>query len=148
MDNKYKIGDLITDKAGLFKVISINDETYQLKVIAGRTEGTVYTVEQQKVETVTVPYDINNPLTKVVNDGVCICSCWCCSKELALGDPCIHYDDEVYCCEDCMLEDLGFEEGNIDENDLDDSKTRVVPLFELTKEQLDVINEKDIKGDN
>ena len=145
MENKYKVGDLITDETNLCKIVSIGDETCKLKIITGPKQGEVLPAKNEVVNVICFLYDINNPCMETVNAGVCHCKG--CAKKLALGDSCIRYNDDVFCNEDCLLDYLSAEDSNVNEDDLDDSKTKTVPLFELTKDQLDLINDNNQTGE-
>ena len=134
--NKFKVGDLITDKSVLYQVVAIDENTYTLKIIIGVHQGKIASAKKDLVEKNGVAYDLSKPLTKMVNNGVC--ECRQCFKELHYGDDCVRDDYHIYCSEECLVEHLA-EHGTIDENDLDDSSTIEKPLFELSEEQLKLI---------
>lgn len=150
MDNKFKVGDLIYDANNLYKVISIDDYFYLVKVIMHQVQPVQqpYTINIRKnyVEKEAVLFDINNPPLKVVNTGVCYCAqCW---SELHLGDFCIHTDYHVYCSEDCLVEHLRDGVDVVVEADLDSSSTEFRPLFRINQEQLNQINDTQTEEKN
>lgn len=138
--NKFKVGDLITDQISLYQVVSVDEDNYQVKIIvAVSRQGRLKFAKKERAESMCVKYDLSKPLTKIVNNGVCHCSY--CYKELYYGDDCVRDNGDVYCDEECLIEDLTkySEDSVINENDLDARYTIEKPLFELAEEQLKLI---------
>lgn len=137
--NKFNVGDLITDKTSLFQVVAVNEKTYTIKKIDENEVYTSFNVSKYIIENVAIKYDLSKPLTKIVRNGVCRCSN--CSKELHYGDDCVRNNGDVYCDEQCLIEDLTrySEDSVINENDLDDSSKVEKPLFELTEDEMKYI---------
>lgn len=134
--SKFNVGDLITDKSGLYQVFAVYEDTYILKNLLGARQGLLDSAKKDLADRICVVYDLSKPLTKMVYKGACRCSH--CDAKLYIGDDCVRYAGDVYCDEDCLLEAIA-EDGTIDENDLDDSRKIEKPLFELTVGQLKLI---------
>jgi len=140
--NKFKVGQLITDKMHLLKIIAFENGKYVVKIISAPNvdnEKKIVSLEKERAERLGLLYDLNNPLKKVINTGICRCEN--CYGELHLGDDCIRYDDNIYCSEECLLQDLGITDDIIREKDLYNSNEVEVPLFELSEAQLELIKE-------
>lgn len=137
--NKFKVGDLITDKEGLFQVIAVDEKTYTVKKINSNEVNASFKVSKYMLEGVAIKYDLSKPLMKTIYKGVCRCAY--CDSKLNIGDSCVRYAGAVYCDDDCLFESIDAiaEDDVIDENDLDDSSKSEKPLFELTEGQLKLI---------
>ncbi len=137
--SKFKVGDLITDQKMLLQVIDVKETYYAIKIIAGYPIGQITHAQKEWVDNLCVKYDLDNPLTHTVNNGKCYC--YECSEELHYGDECVRYDDEIFCCENCLEHYIqrNSEDSTIDEDDLDNSSTAERPLFDLSEEQIEEI---------
>ena len=135
--SKFKVGDLITDKKILVQIIDVKETHYTIKDITGYHQGKITNTQKGWVDNLCVKYDLDNPLTNTVNNGVC--HCYECSEVLHWGDECVRYDGDIYCCENCLMSyiDKCSEYSIIGRKDLDDSSTAERPLFDLTKEQIE-----------
>ena len=126
--NKY-----YTDKTFLVKILDTNEDTLKVEIVDTDKEhkdklGLITDVPVERALRFLVEYDLNNPLTKIVNRGKCYCEE--CNRELHLGDSCVKYDDMCFCDEYCLLDWLCYDKDEtINENDLDDSVTEEVHLF-------------------
>ena len=135
--SKFKVGDLITDKKMLLQIIDVKETYYTIKEITGSQQGKITNISQHVVDNLCVKYDLDNPLTKTVNNGKCYCNG--CNSVLHWGDECVRYDGNIYCDENCLMIyiDNCSEYSTIGRNDLDDSSNAERPLFDLTKEQIE-----------
>lgn len=134
--SKFKVGDLITDKKILVLIIEVNETYYTIKHITGSHQGEISDTSRDYADDICVKYDLDNSLTSTVNNGKCYCNE--CSDVLHYGDECIRYDEDIYCCENCLMSYIYkcSKYSIIGKNDLDNSSTTEKPLFELSEEQI------------
>lgn len=75
--SKFKVGDLITDICGLYLILAVSDTKYSLKTIVSPLrvdqQGKIFENKITIVDSLGVIYDLNSPLIKDVNAGVCHC---------------------------------------------------------------------------
>jgi len=142
----YKVDDLIYDNANLFRVIDISPvlgKEFTLLIVKSSNIGKIgmtATVSAKAVDKCANLFDINNPPMKTVNKGSAVCHQ--CGTTLKLGDYCVRDNhDNIYCSEDCLLEYCA-QESEILEGDLANSKTINVPMFDITKEELEKVKKE------
>ena len=135
--SKFKVGDLITDKKTLVQIIDVKETHYTIKYIGGYYHGKITNTQKGWVDNLCVKYDLDNPLTKLVNIGVCRCSY--CGRELHYGDPCVRYDHDIFCNKSCLVNYS--EIGVVDNEDKLNNSTADTekPLFDLSEEQIEEI---------
>lgn len=142
---KFKVNDLIADKHNLYLVLAIHEDTHQYTVKCIRSKhlgevGLVVDRRVDKVEMLTSLFDINNPPTREVHIGKCTCSY--CGLELELDDECFIYDHGIYCSDECVHKSIQFEHHIISLDDLDSGETAIVPLFNITVEELEKVKKE------
>lgn len=142
---KFKIGDLITDRDLLVKIVGIQNDYYVIKVISSgdnrKIDLKVATMPIIRADSRGELYDLNKPITHLVYTGKCFCHL--CNKMLKYDDVCFRVDDTIYCSEKCATEDKVLGYRTICEDDLDSELAIEKPLFDLTCEQIELLKKED-----
>ena len=144
---KFKVNDLIHDGHNLFRVVDISSlqgKEFTLEVIKsirGNNIGMLVTVSEKTVENYAHLFDINDPPMKAVNKGAA--ACHQCGEKLDVGDYCVRDNSEhIFCSLDCLDEYHGAEESEVGGGDLTDSRTVTIPVFDITKEELEKVKKE------
>lgn len=144
---KFKVNDLIYDNANLFRVIDISPvlgKEFTLLIVKSSNIGKIgmtATVSAKAVDKCANLFDINNPPMKTVNKGSA--ACHQCGEKFDVGDYCVRDNSEhIFCSLDCLDEYHGAKESEVGGGDLTDSRTVTIPVFDITKEELEKVKKE------